>query len=218
MIVQKIRKSHLIIGFRAKATWNSQFEGYNKLGHHSFFSGHMGYASYIGAYSIVSGTIGRYCSIADNVIFLTYTHPTSKFVSTHPAFYSLKKQSGFTYATEQLFDEEPTLPNSDESIIVGNDVYIGYGATIIGPVIIGDGAVIAANAVVTSNVEPYSIVAGVPARKIKARFSDDEKNFLQKLAWWNKPRDWIKEHSSEFEDINIFMNTVDRDSILRTDD
>lgn len=206
MLFHRIKNRRLIVGFRAKATRDSVFEGHNKLSHHSFFSGYLGYASYIGAYSIVSGKIGKYCSIADNVIFLTYTHPTTQFVSTHPAFYSLKRQSGFSYATEQLFDEEPKIAGTNESIIVGNDVYIGYGATIIGPVTIGDGAVIAANAVVTSDVEPYSIVGGVPARKIRSRFSEEEKAFLLSFAWWDRSGNWLREHVLEFQDINRFMD------------
>lgn len=160
MIIHKMKNKGLIIGFRAKASFDSQFEGNNKLANHSFFKGKMGFASYIGAKSIVVGKVGRYCSIADNVTFLTLTHPVKDFVSTHPCFYSLKKQSGFTYTNIQKFDEEPLLKDSSYSIEIGNDVYIGEGVTIIGPVRIGDGAVIAAGSVVTKNIMPFSIWGG----------------------------------------------------------
>ena len=205
MITHKIKSAHLIVGFRAKADKNAKFEGYNKLSHHSFFSGEMGYASYIGANSVVIGKIGRYCSIADNVHFLTLTHPIHDFVSTHPCFYSMKRQSGFTFAKKQLFDEENLVENTRFPVIVGNDVYIGFGATIISPCVIGDGAVIASGAVVTKNVEPYEIVGGVPARRINYRMDEEERNFMMKLKWWNKDVSWLKDHSEEFEQVDMFI-------------
>ncbi len=198
----------LKIGFRAKATLHSRFEGYNKLSHHSFFSGELGYASYIGEYSVVEGKLGRYCSVAGNVIFLSRTHPTTIFVSSHPCFYSLKKQSGFTYVTKQKYDEVPKLENSKYSIIVGNDVYIGYGVTIIGPVRIGDGAVIAANSTVTHDVPPYVIVGGTPARPIKSRFSAEEVKFLLDLKWWNKDIGWIKKNAEYFRSVQELKNAI----------
>lgn len=206
MIMHKLKNKKLIVQFRAKASINSKFEGYNKLSHHCFFSGEMGYASYIGANSIVIGKIGRFCSIAENVHFLTLTHPTRDFVSTHPCFYSIKEQSGFSFVQKQLFNEEPHLKNSKYSIVVGNDVYIGYGAIIVGPCIIGDGAIIASGAVVTKNVEPYEIVGGVPAKKIRYRFSVEEIRFLMRFKWWERDIDWIQKHISSFESVRVFID------------
>lgn len=80
-------------------------------------------------------------------------------------------------------------PKSKGDIIIGNDVWIGEGAVIMGGVNIGSGAVIATNAVVTKNVEPYSIVAGIPARVVKMRFDDVSIGKLLKIAWW----DWSDE-------------------------
>ena len=199
-----LKGKHLKLQFRAKIAPGSVTEGYNKLSHHSYFSGELGYASYIGEYSVVVGKIGRFCSIAGNVRFLTHTHPVTTFVSSHPAFYSLKAQSGFSFVAEQKFTETP-LFDGKHSIIVGNDVYIGNGATIIGPVSIGDGAVIAANATVTKDVPPYTIVGGVPAHIIRKRFNDDEIEYLKKIEWWNKDLNWIKEHADKFIDISEFM-------------
>ena len=85
-ILYVIRSNHLKLNFGAKVSPGSIFEGFNKLSHHSFFSGELGYASYIGENSIVIGKIGRYCSIAGDVKFLTHTHPITKFVSSHPSF------------------------------------------------------------------------------------------------------------------------------------
>lgn len=200
-LIQYLKNPSIKIQFRAKCTYSSNFEGFNKLSHHAFFSGEIGFASYVGANSIVIGKIGRFCSIAEKVTFLTKTHPVKEFVSSHPAFYSLKKQSGFTYITEQLFIEDTILENSKYSIEVGNDVYIGYGATIIGPCKIGNGAVIAAGAVVTGDIPDYAIVGGVPAKVIKYRFSDEDIDYLKNLQWWNKSQDWLKEHAKDFKSI-----------------
>lgn len=171
MIRQRISNRTLIMNFRAKATSNSRFEGCNKIDHHAWFSGEAGFATYIGANSVVEGKLGKFCSIAANVTFLTYTHPVKKYIATHPCFYSLKKQSGFTYAEKQIFDEKP-VGVGNYSIEVGNDVYIGYGATIIGPCKLGNGAVIASGAVVTCDVPDYAIVGGIPAKIIRYRFSE----------------------------------------------
>ena len=132
------------------------------------------------------------------------THPVSKFVSSHPAFYSTKAQCGFTFVRNQKFTETP-LYDGKYSIVVGNDVYIGNGATIIGPVTIGDGAVVAANATVTSDVQPFTIVGGVPAKVIRKRFTDDQIEILKKMEWWNRDIQWIKENAEKFSDISTFI-------------
>lgn len=206
-LLYRAKSNHLKMEFRAKIAPGSKVEGYNKLSHHAYFSGELGYASYVGENSIVMGKVGRFCSIAGDVKFLTLTHPVTTFVSSHPALYSMKKQSGFTFVTEQRFVEQPLLEGSRYSVEIGNDVYIGNGATIVGPVTIGDGAVIAANAVVTHDVEPYTIVGGVPAKAIKKRFSQEEIDFLLKLQWWNKDLEWIREKADKFVNIQDFISS-----------
>lgn len=76
--------------------------------------------------------------------------------------------------------------------MIGNDVWIGYDAVIMAGVRIGDGAIIGTRAVVTKDVEPYSIVGGVPAKEIRKRFSPDLIEKLQSLQWWNWSQDKIK--------------------------
>lgn len=212
----RIRKTlsgnHLRLEKGVRVKNNASLEGYNKLCKNSYLSGSLGFGSYIGENSVVIGKVGRFCSIASNVTFLTKTHPISGFVSTHPIFYSLKKQCGITFASGQLFDEEPKLDGSKFSIIVGNDVYIGYGATIIGPAIIGDGAVVAANATVIGDVAPYTVVGGIPAKLIKQRFSEDDIKWLMQLQWWNRDVKWIEEHSDSFMSIKALKLTVGKES------
>ncbi len=87
----------------------------------------------------------------------------------------------------------PSADDSKGNTVIENDVWIGYKATIMPGVRSGNGAVIAAHAVVTRNVEPYTIVGGNPAEPIRKRFSDEVISILQKLCWW----DWNIEKITE---------------------
>ena len=77
---------------------------------------------------------------------------------------------------------------------IGNDVWIGYGATIMPGVTIGDGAIIATKSVVTKDVAPYAIVGGNPAKEIRKRFSEDEIKALLEIQWWDWPIEKITEN------------------------
>lgn len=105
--------------------------------------------------------IGNYCSIADNVNFLLAGEHNTNFVSTFPFVRYMPNRKILNASL------------SKGEIIIGDDVWIGYGATILSGVKIGQGAVIATGAVVTKNVPEYAIVGGVPARVIKYRFSPE---------------------------------------------
>ncbi len=202
----KCKKIKLYHGVRIKP--GSKFHGHNKIGPNSFFFGEMGRFSYIGSNSTIKGKIGNFCSISHNVMFLTGVHPTQKFVSTHPSFYSLAKQCGTTFVKEQKFNEVPKLENSDFSIEIGNDVLIGEGATIIGPIRIGNGAVIGAHSVVTRDVGSYEVVVGCPARIIRKRFTEEQIAFLENSEWWNRSEQWLLKHADLFTDIDAFIKSI----------
>ena len=204
LIKFKNRKKNVKFAKRATVGYNSSFEGFNSIGEDTFFSGSIGYASYIGRASRINAKIGRYCCISEGVSTALGMHPTKDFVSIHPAFFSVAKQSGFTYVESQKYDEYKFADDDKNHVVIGNDVWIGNGAKIIGGITIGDGAVIAAGAVVTKDVPPYTIVGGVPAKEIKKRFSDDDIEFLLKFKWWDKPNQWIKENAYLFENIVEF--------------
>lgn len=129
--------------------------------------------------------IGKFCSIACGAKFIF-----------NCANHTLKSLSTYTFP---LFFEEWDLPKSDVAsawdnkgdIIIGNDVWIGYDAVIMAGVTIGDGAIIGTRAVVTKDVEPYSVVGGIPAKEIRKRFSPDIITRLQKLQWWKWDTDKI---------------------------
>lgn len=202
----KAKKNNVIFLKKANIDRNAIFEGQNKIGSESWFEGYMGYGSYIGDQCTIMAKIGRYCSIGHKVTVLTGTHPSHKFVSTHPTFYSLGLQNGTTYVSKQKFKEKIFADEESEyGCIIGNDVWIGYNATIMGGCTIGDGAIIATGAFVKDDVEPYTIVAGQPAKVIGKRFDDNKIEFLMQFKWWDKPEQWIKKYANDFDDIDKFV-------------
>ena len=172
------RNKSVHIGFLARILPSSNFEGHNKVGKFSVFKGTMGRFSYMGDNAVVLGKIGRYTSIANRVNVISGRHPLkAPYVSTHPAFYALHSAVGETYVKEQLFDEYLYVNHGEDldqkySSEIGNDCWIGEGASIIGGITISDGAVVLANATVTKDVPPYAIVAGVPAKIIGYRYDE----------------------------------------------
>lgn len=133
--------------------------------------------------------IGRYCAIASGTRFLMAgaEHPTMG-VSTFPF-----TMFGGQWA-ERTLDIITAMPSRGDTI-VGNDVWFGYQSVVMPGVRIGDGAIIAAGAVVTADVPPYTIVGGNPAREIRRRFDDADVDRLRRAAWWDWPADLVTEHA-----------------------
>lgn len=132
--------------------------------------------------------IGRYCSIGPGVTIGEGEHPTG-WLSTSPSQYTLDQFAFYPPEAELAKARRITrTPENNDGATgfttIGNDVWIGGGATIRRGVTIGDGAIIAGNAFVTRDVEPYSIVAGLPAKKIRMRFPEKIVEQLKALAWW----------------------------------
>lgn len=135
--------------------------------------------SYIGGNSIIQyAKIGKFCSIGPEVRIGLGKHPIH-LKSTHPGFYVT--DSSYYGITPEYHNPEPEY----EKITIGNDVWIGCRAMILDGVTIGDGAIIAAGAVVTKDVPPYAIVGGVPARIIKYRFKPEKIRELLESEWWS---------------------------------
>ncbi len=166
----------------------------------------IGYATYVGENSsITDAIIGKYCSIGDRVIFIGGNHPTTKFVSTHPAFYSTRGQAGVAYVSNDIFKEYTFIENKT-AYIIGNDVWIGSDVRIMPGVTVGDGAIIGTGALITQDVLPYEIVAGVPAKHIRFRFSEEQIKKLLLIQWWDFPEKTIKSIASSMSDIKEFLN------------
>lgn len=199
----------VFIGFSVICEGNNTFDRRS-----SIFNSYLGFGSYLGTNTeILNSKIGKYTSIGPNVKCVFGKHPSSTFVSTHPAFFSTRKQAGFSYVTQQKFEEfaKPRDKEGKYSILIGNDVWVGANVTILDGVSIGDGAIIASNALVNRDIAPYTIVGGVPAKEIKKRFSDEEIKFLLDLKWWEKSKDWITENAHLFSDITVFRKTLDHE-------
>lgn len=120
-------------------------------------------------------TIGNWCSLATDVEIMPGGNHRVDTVTTYP----IQRRFGLAGI------EQAGQPWSKGDVVIGNDVWIGRGAKILGGVTIGDGAVVAAWAVVTNSVPPYTVVAGVPARAIRRRFSEDIIESLLRIQWWD---------------------------------
>lgn len=178
----------------------SVYEAHVKL-HSGAFLSHctVGSYTYIGDRASVShADVGRFCSIGQDVIVGAGTHPTN-FISTSPIFYSSGRQLPESWLDVSKFHEY------SERTIIGHDVWIGSRVICLRGINIGVGAIIGAGAVVTRDVKPYEIVAGVPAKHIRYRFDAETRKTLLVSQWWNWPVARIKKDLNNFsrEDFKI---------------
>ena len=156
------------------------------------------YNSTIGDYSYVTrntlihnAQIGKYCSISENCVIGTPSHPTD-MVSTSPVFCQGKNYLKKNFAQ---FKHE-----SCKKTVIGNDVWIGLNCLIRDGITVADGAIIGMGSVVTKNVGPYEIWAGIPAIKIKTRFDAKTIEGLLALKWWEWPEDRVAQFADCFDD------------------
>lgn len=139
--------------------------------------------------------IGKFCQIASGVRFIM-----------NGANHQLNSASTFPFYIMEGWNETPPaaedLPNKGDTN-VGNDVWIGYDAVIMAGVTIGDGAVVGTRTVVIKDVEPYSIVGGVPAKEIRKRFAPDVIERIRALQWWNWQEEKIRKTISMIQSGDI---------------
>lgn len=162
----------------------------------------VGKHSYTGKNSIIlHAEIGAFCSISWNVSIGGANHD-----------YTRMTQHSFLYNSyDELRPEGETSPYDrySESVTIGNDVWIAAGVVITRGVAIGHGAIIGANSVVTKDVPPYAIVAGVPTKIIKYRFTPDIIERLLKIQWWDWPDEKIKANFAQLADSPTIENLQD---------
>jgi phosphonate metabolism protein (transferase hexapeptide repeat family) len=167
----------------------------------------LGDYSYLDRDCMVADTeIGKFCAIAARTRIGPPNHPFLR-----------PSQHRFTYCPEYYDasakrDAEFFAQRRGDRVIIGNDVWIGHNVTVLPGVRVGDGAILAAGAIVTKDVAPYEIVGGVPARKIRERFPSAIAERLQRIAWWNWPFETLMENLADFqsEDIEKFCDKWDR--------
>ena len=145
-------------------------------------------------------SIGKYCSISQQVKFLAGGNHRTDCVSTYPF-------DTIITGTARAAVEDRSYAPDQTGIKIGNDVWVGFGASFIGSCEVGDGAVISAGAVVFSGIPAYAIAVGNPARVMKYRFSDHIIHMLLEIKWWDWSDELVKERIDEFySETIVFCN------------
>lgn len=141
--------------------------------------------------------IGKFCSIASSVSIAPGIHDLNR-ITTHPALMQKSTPLPKVYAKNDYII-------SFKKVFIGNDVWIGEKAVVLDGVKIGNGSVIAAGSVVVKDVEPYSVVGGVPAKHIKYRFDSEVVSLLEESKWWNNSEEWFELNSELMVDADKFI-------------
>ncbi|QBD76519.1 acetyltransferase [Ktedonosporobacter rubrisoli] len=160
----------------------------------------IGDYSYTGdSVEINYATIGKFCSIASHVCINPGNHPMERVMQHHATYRRV------SYGFAPTDDESIFERRRAQHVTIGHDVWIGRNAIILPGNTIGTGAVIGAGAVVTHDIDPYTIAVGVPARPLRARFPQEIAAQLLKIAWWDWPRELLVERFSDFNDLPAFL-------------
>jgi acetyltransferase-like isoleucine patch superfamily enzyme len=158
----------------------------------------IGKGTYVASKASISNTIiGKFCSIGPNFVCGWGAHPING-ISTSPAFYSTRMQTGFTFSSFNKIEER-------KRITIGNDVFIGMNVTILDGINIGDGAVIGAGAVVSKDIPPYAVAIGCPIKIVKYRFSKEVINSLIESRWWDQSEEVLREVEKNFFEVEKFL-------------
>ena len=156
--------------------------------------------SYIGRRSrLIHTKVGKFCSISNDCAIGMGTHSLQN-ISTSSIFTARRNGTGTSWTSGSSFEEFKVT-------IIGNDVWIGQRAMVMGGITIGNGAVIGAGAVVTKDVPPYAIVGGVPAKIIRYRFPNDVIEKLETSEWWSLPDKELKDN------IYLFQKPLEKDNL-----
>lgn len=151
-------------------------------------------------------SIGSFCSFAEGVDYVT--NHEFRYVTTHPIIYAGKNIEGYEYPYEEFVRAsdhylEGIEPKSEyvkkqRRATIGNDVWLGRNVIVTNSANIGNGVIAAAGAIITKDVPDYAVVAGVPARIIRYRYSPDQIKALNKISWWNWSDNEIRERFDDF--------------------
>ena len=144
---------------------------------------------------IANTTLGKFANIAAFVRIGATDHPMDK-ASLHHFHYR-----SASYFDDAADDADWFAHRRSRRAMIGHDTWIGHGAQIRPEVTIGHGAVIAGGAIVTKDVAPYMIVAGIPATPLRARFSDAIADRMMALAWWDWPHDRLRASLDDFRQL-----------------
>lgn len=173
---------------------NTELGEYTEVGIYNYLENvHLEDYSYTGEFCMVQNAeIGKFANIAAMVRIGPTDHPMSRPTLHHFTYRRVKY--GFAEADDEKFFQW----RAEQKTFIGHDTWIGHGAIIMPGVNIGNGAVVGSGAIVTKDVEPFTIVVGVPARSIKKRFPDDIVQKLEVIKWWDWSYEIIKERLADF--------------------
>ncbi len=157
--------------------------------------------------TIYSSDVGRYCSIAHEVMIAPFEHPTDR-LSTHPFTFGDTGTLGYSTDFMNIASREAFNGNSARTFI-GNDVWIGCRAFIRRGIKVGHGAIIAAHATVVSDVAPFTIVGGTPAKPIRMRFREDLIKRILEAKWWDYDLSPIARQAEPFSDIERALDIIE---------
>jgi phosphonate metabolism protein (transferase hexapeptide repeat family) len=182
--------------------FDSQVGAWTDLGAHTTLveSTFGDYSYTAGDVSIIYTDVGKFCSIASHVRINPGNHPTWRVTQAH--FTYRRAQYGFGEDDADFFQWRRS-----HRCTIGHDVWIGHGALVMPGVNVGTGAVIGAGAVVTKDVDPYTIVVGVPARPLRMRFPLEVAEQLLDSRWWDWDRAELEARFEELLDLEIFLKS-----------
>ncbi|HDJ2743371.1 TPA: CatB-related O-acetyltransferase [Salmonella bongori] len=177
---------------------NVQFEENVKV-----YNGTFLYDSSIGRHTyiqrnctILNASIGRFCSIAEGVKMGLGLHPISEFISTHPFCYG---KNPVHWLSMSCSPPESHFFEENKRVIIGHDVCIGANTVILDGVKIGNGAIIGAGAVVTKDIPPYAVAAGVPCKVLFYRFDKLKQDELNQSQWWDNDYSTLEKNLPSFK-------------------
>ena len=173
---------------------NVELGEYTEVGIYNVFENiKFGDFSYTGQFCMLQNAeIGKFSNIAAMVRIGPTDHPMDRPTLHHFTYRRMK----YGFATTD--DEEFFQRRAEHKTYIGHDTWLGHGAIIMPGVKIGNGAIVGSGAVVTKDVDPYTIVVGVPAKPIKQRFTEDIVEKLEEIKWWDWSYEIIKERLDDF--------------------
>lgn len=186
--IARLKKRGIEISAEVKGLGSVTFEGKNAVLSFCNFNGQIkvGYGSTFSIHNLIHGNIeiGKYCQFGPYASINTFNHPTTHIT---------------TYINKNLLNGSMAQYKTSKPTKLGNDVWVGKNAIILGGITLGNGVIVAAGSVVTKDVPDYHIVAGIPAKVIKKRFSDQVIQELNELKWWDKDEAALQEMKPMFD-------------------